>query len=285
MGENDQDMLAQIPEGLDFVELLWKQEDECEKLTDQLTPQIGVKAPQCLAQLGTVLSLLDRLSSCWWGCQSGDHLVEYLVGRAVGSARAVLRLLRFGFYDEALAIIRNIGEIANLLFLFRLDRTSLNQWQNLDVSKRKREFGPVGVRCKLEAIGAPVPINQERYSQLCEVASHVNPQTKPQAYNLLGKPWIGAVFQLEGVLVTLNEVSIAIAYVARISADLAGLHKENRDAVVAAANELANSIGGVTITGIQQLWDELRESLDFEGGASGVNCVQPKPAIHQCGTR
>ena len=48
------------------------------------------KAPRCLESLGTVLSLLDRASSCYWGCRGGDHVIEYFAGRVASSSRAAL---------------------------------------------------------------------------------------------------------------------------------------------------------------------------------------------------
>ena len=91
---------AAVPEGLSFLNLVWDQEDSCETETDSRIPNMGVKAPKCLEHIGTVLSLLDRMASCWWVCRGGDHLIEYLCGRVASNARAALRLLRFGFYDE-----------------------------------------------------------------------------------------------------------------------------------------------------------------------------------------
>ena len=63
-----------IPEGTDFLELMWAQEDECEAETDVWLAQAGVKAPKCFEALGTVLSLMDRLACCWWSCRGGKHL-------------------------------------------------------------------------------------------------------------------------------------------------------------------------------------------------------------------
>src|SRR5262245_13348972 len=113
--ENEHTKSLHCPEGLEFLKLASEQEDSCEKHSHTRLLQMGHKAPQCLENLGTVLSLLDRAASCFWGCHEGDHLIEYLAGRVAASARASLRLLYFGFYDESLSITRSIGEAANLL--------------------------------------------------------------------------------------------------------------------------------------------------------------------------
>jgi len=109
------------PEGSDFLKLVSQQEDACEARTASALPRLGKLAPACYRNLGTVLSLLDRAASCYWGCRGGDHVVEYIAGRSCSSARAARRLFEFGYYDESLSINRSIGEIANLLLLFNFD--------------------------------------------------------------------------------------------------------------------------------------------------------------------
>src|SRR2546421_338209 len=93
-------------------------ERRCAAETDLALRTAGQKAPRCSKELGTVLSLLDRLSTCSWGCRGGDHVPEYLLGRAVTNLRAAVQLLRLGYYDESLSLTRNAGEVANLLALF-----------------------------------------------------------------------------------------------------------------------------------------------------------------------
>ncbi len=193
-----------IPEGHEFLELIWSQEDDCEKDTDARFPEFGVKAPKCLNELGTVLSRLNRLASCWWGCRGGDHIEEYLVGRALTNARASLRLLKFGFYDESLTLTRNIGEVANLFYLFATKPDSCEQWRSLDSRSRQREFGPVAVRKKLEAAGKPIPIDQTLSKGLSEIGVHPTPDIKPEAHNPLGIPMV-AHLQEAGALLALNE--------------------------------------------------------------------------------
>ncbi len=246
-----------VPEGLEFLQLMWEQENDCERKTDEQLPEMGAKAPKCLIALGTALSLLDRLASCWWGCRGGDHRVEYLIGRSVSSARAAIRLLRFGFYDEALSLIRSVGEAANLLSLFSHDILLKDQWEALDDSARRSMFSPLKVRLKLEALSAPMPMDKETYRRLSEVSVHVTPNTKPQAHNPLGMPVIAAYFQEAGVLVTLNELSWAVAWVAASGANI--IQPPNKkEAFVQALDSLEESIGRVDIIEIEDYWAAVR---------------------------
>ena len=210
-----------------FLELAWEQEDKCQAETDDLIPNLGVKAPACLEQIGTVLSLLDRMASCWWDCRGDDHLVEYLCGRVVSNARATLRMLRFGFYDESLLLCRAIGETSNLLHLFALDKESLEHWRSSSRKKRMRDFGPARVRIRLETHTGPA-VSRERYQLLSERAAHVHPGTRPQSHNALGMPTAVPIIQPAGLLVCLNELALALSTATAFGAIVLDLEDDNK---------------------------------------------------------
>ena len=98
-----------VPLGGDFLRVVRDQEQRCGESFDKWLPEAGVKAPQTMDALGTALSFLDRIASCWWGCRKEAHIEERLVGKVASNARAALHLLRAGYYDEALGLVRQIG--------------------------------------------------------------------------------------------------------------------------------------------------------------------------------
>ena len=59
----------------------------------------------------------------------------------------------------------------------------------------------------IEDSGVPLPINQDRYSSLCNVGVHLNPSTTPQAHNPIGRPTLGSVPQEHGLVAALNELA------------------------------------------------------------------------------
>ena len=252
------------PEGSAFLRLVWDQEDMCEDETERRMPSLGKKAPDCLECLGTVLSLLDRLASCWWSCQGGDHVIEYIAARATASSRATLRLFRFGFYDEALMLTRSVGEVANLVFLFHQDRSKLERWRRASRSTRLAEFSPAKVRRAIEANGAAIPIGPERYRRLSDGISHTTPDTRPQDYNGFGMPFVGAVFQEAGAILVLNELALATAFAAAFLASLAALPTAPQRRIVSAAKQLAKSVGAVDITTLPGYWADLRRAPGFQ---------------------
>ncbi len=251
-----------VPIGMEFLTLTWDQENRCEAETDKWLPEAGVKAPKCLDALGTVLSLADRLASCWWGCRGGDHVEEYLVGRAVSNCRAALRLLRFGFYDEALSMIRSIGENANLLSLFLESKEYREDWRTATGSQRRREFSPVKARMKLAELRALTPMDEEKYRRLCEPFVHPSPQSLPQAHNVLGLPSLGGLFQEAGVLVVLNELAWMMTCITGFGGAGVG-PKGKKDIFLIAIEELEESIGRIDVGGINEYWDEVRQSVEF----------------------
>lgn len=243
-------MHGQAPEGHDFLRLIWKQEDAVELDTDKAVGRLGKKAPKALQAIGTVLSLMARMGSCWWGCRKGNHVIEYLCGRVTSTSRASLRLMRLGFYDESLSLSRSIGEVSNLLSLFHYDSPAFDQWMAMPEKERLREFGPVRVRIRLEQIGVPVPSGKERYGLLSQIAAHVNPGTKPQAHNLLGVPSTGAMFQEEGILVALNELAIALSCAALFGVLLLRCEPPVKKQILRSVKRLMEQIGGANITEI-----------------------------------
>ena len=243
-----------IPEGERFLEFVWAQEDECEAQTDSRIPSLGRKAPACLKHLGAVLSLLDRMASCWWMCHQGKHRIEYLCGRSASNARVVLRLLRFGFYDEALVLCRGLGEVANLMQLFVYDRKAFDEWENLSPQQIRREFTPVKVRLRLESLSMSPAIDEECYRLLSERAAHVHPGTRPQSYNILGVPFVGARIQDEGILVCLNELAVPLSLITAFGANVLKLDQATTKRIISCSRTLAEQIGGVTLSEIEDCY-------------------------------
>lgn len=253
-----------VPEGLEFLKLVQEQEYKCEQKTDEWLPNAGIKTPQCLENLGTVLSLLDRLVSCWWGCRGGDHSIEYLVGRTYNTSRASLKLLRDGFYDEALALIRNIGEAGNILLLFRIDINAFKEWSTMSDSARRSAFSPVKVRVKLESFDPQILlIDKSTYSQLSESAIHVTPHTVPQVYNSLGIPVTGGYFQEAGAIAVLNELASVMWGIALVSPYLLDLDEDRRAEFEQASLELSKSTG-IRLAEVQKHLNEIRDSHSFK---------------------
>jgi len=161
-------------------------------------------------------------------------------------------LLCGGYYDESFALTRNLGEAANLLFLFVFQPDLLTEWRIADEAWRKREFSPIKVRLKLEQLGQPIPIDETRYGGLCEVAVHLTPASTPQAHNPLGVPTLGSVPQDAGLLAALNEVAGAIGVCGAGLVQLLNCGDRSKGLRRAAIDMLSN-VGGVDLVRLRGL--------------------------------
>lgn len=234
---------ANVPEGTDFFRGVLRFTSRCETLTDEYlaseSPQGRISTHE---HLGTLLSLLDRASSCWWGCRRGDHAGEMLVGRCCSYGLCVFKLARSGFYDESVSLARTVGEITNLAVLFVTDPSALQDWQSVEERTRRAKYSPGAVRRALEARSFPVPVDQSRYQQLSGKAVHLPPTIPPQMYNAERHPKTGGCFQETGLCFALAEIGYPFSVLGPCAVELCGLSGENGAKVCRAADALSKSL-------------------------------------------
>lgn len=254
----------ELPEGSDFLHHVSDMEDECEQITDKWISTAGVQAPKCMDRLGSVLSLGDRVGSCFWHCPGGGyetHVVQYIAARSTSYGRAALRLLRFGFYDEALSLVRSLGEIANLLMLFELDAKAMEKWKLSDLSARNRHFRPAQIRDQITLLGGTIPMDSTKYAQLCELATHPVPELRPQLFNQHGAITVGGYFQEMGALVALNETAALESIIVFLSAKLCNVPVDQRRQIKRACLECVEAAGSVDLSNLPDL---LKKSITSE---------------------
>ena len=201
--------------GEKFIDLIFSADSEKEKITISL---IDKEKTSTYNSVGILLQMLYKLSVCAYGCRKGDHKIEYLTGRAYNTSLAALKLLRIGFYDESLGLIRSVAEIVNLLSLFRIDTEEYDNWVSSDEKERIRNFGPAAVRKKLETkTDLEIPISKEYYSKLCEVGVHVNPETRPSGYNIHDRAMVGGFVLEYAPIAILNDLQYVVFFSVLVS--------------------------------------------------------------------
>lgn len=242
--------------GWAILDVLRDQETDCELLSLTRIPKLGEKPPNCYICVGRCLALLDAFSSCVWQCSKSDHVLD---GRGVNCARASLRLAQMGFYDEALNVIRSVGEIANLLSLFNTRRDDFETWKKLDDKRRLSAYSPVKVRERLAELKTPIRVEDKRYSELCD-RTHVNPRTSPQSYNWLGVPFGAGYYQEAGLIVCLNELALSITFIIFSVAQLSHLDSSINKRLMIAGRELIGNTGRLAVDNIDAMWHELLSS-------------------------
>jgi hypothetical protein len=223
------------PEGSRFLDAV---SDFCQSAVLQSDAVLSHDLRRMRDTFGTVISLLDQASSCYWGCGGGDHAAEYLVGRCCGYAMGAYALTRSAFYDESLSLARTIGEMANICYLFAAIPTKLDEWRTLSDDVRRKTYSPVKVRLSLEEAKLPVPVDQHRYGQLCEKATHPSPRIPPGMYNQARHPRAAGEFQPVGLAVCLHEIAFPLMIVGTCTSELLGVQDNHRKRVDGAASSL-----------------------------------------------
>jgi hypothetical protein len=257
-----------FPIEYDFLELLDIAADEGSKKADKFFRESGERLPASVAGLGTILSQIYRVACCAWGCQGGDHQIEWLTGRVVNQAMSAYRLIRAGYYDESLVLTRGIGEIANLLWLFMSDPNALSDWKSASRRDRLNKFGPGGVRQLLrKLINIGPPIDEDRYRKLCEIGTHPVPAFAPGHFTGSGRPILGVLLQPVGVYVSITELAFAVAMCAVAIAKLSGIGKEQRDEIKSSAITLTRSLGAFTILNYPDLLDSALTASEYSTSA------------------
>lgn len=253
-------------EGIDYLGGTWKLEDHCELVTDAKLKSFGVKAPKVLPAMSVLLGYLDAVSSCFFGCRGGDHLIEQQVFRACNRARGAIRLMRLGFYDESLMLTRANAEAANLLILFVHDTSAIDAWKR----DEKWTGSPVKVRIALETKVKLLPANEARYKILSGMAAHTGAEYPPSAHNLIARPVAAGTIQDVGMLLSLNEAALQLVWISYAARYLIAVPGAVAEGIKNASIKLLAVTGGVTVDQYEEYWEKERkqliESLAAESG-------------------
>jgi len=157
--------------------------------------------------IGSALSLLSQLASCAWGCSGGTHLKENLIRRFANYCFATIRLNNLGFYNEALALIRSGGELANLIALFSSERGEFEEWSAITSSERWDKFKPEKIRAKLNEFSIPEIMSHETYSELCGISIHPSIEFALMSHQENGNVFIGSEFSRDAIISIYNELT------------------------------------------------------------------------------
>lgn len=234
---------SKIPSGLAHLEIL----ADLEAITYSKSKENLAEAVTDRQLIGTGLSALYQAATCHRKCHGGPHILESLCGRMYNLAVSAYALALRGLYDEALNLIRSIGEVSNLIALSVVDKQALTEWLSSDKKTRLKKFSPSGVRKALERQQPDLLLaNDDWYRRFCEQYTHITPQTKPNMHNAVGKCYAGGVYQPEGLMMTLGELATVLGSVSLI---VCGYFKLNDlfdeiSAILQTADDGSRNVGG-----------------------------------------
>ncbi|MGI4735828.1 MAG: hypothetical protein ACRYG7_11695 [Janthinobacterium lividum] len=207
-----------MPKGEDFIKWVFSKDSQKEEITSKIYMEDSdFQSNETYKVISEFFQVIYKVSTCGYGCKGGPHVIEYIAGRGYNLGLSSLKLIRIGFYDEALSLIRNISEIVNLFALFAINPVSLSEWYDMTEKERMREFSPFKVRQKLEETNLQTPVSKEYYSKLCEVGVHFNPSTKPQGKNHIDRALVGSIVFKEQAIAILNDLANNLCWLAIMS--------------------------------------------------------------------
>lgn len=253
--------------GAEILRRIGRFENRCQRETEKRLPRMGKNAPKCYEHLAQILAYADMIGSCTFGCPDKSsveaHAVPYLAARASSFGRASLRLAKMGFYDEALALVRSIGEMANLLALFVAVPKVVEEWKKSDTLYRVEKLSPGKIRKRLRELGREPIVDDKVYWKLCEVSTHPVPELRPQQFNHAGRPIVGGViFEAPGFLVVLNELAWPISFLTVFLAKICKVPEEKLKDIRESCIKCAASVGRINITTVREM---------LEGRLTGVS--------------
>ena len=198
-----------LPNGAAHLMLLMKMEKRVRVRTAQ---QFRLHYHE-LEMIGTSLNALYQAATCQRGCNHGGHVFERLCGRAYNIGQGAFELTMIGLYDEALSLLRGIGEISNLVAMSIADGSAIQQWMQSDKKTRMAKFSPAKIRGLLEKDASPFLIADKTwYSDLSEKYIHPTPELRPGYHN--GLDIVGGVFQETGFRNTIFEIACTLTALA-----------------------------------------------------------------------
>ena len=182
------------PAGREFLNALLEQEGRFEAtFWAWISSETSENGPDLLEALGIVLSFLDRIAACRWGCDDSEHNhpERHLATRAYSNARAAVRLLSGGYFAEAVTIFRSLGEAANLMYLLLESEEEREKFRNASESARQKHFGAGEVRRKLEGLGKGIYLNQRPYKALSRSVVHPSTASVSLSHHVSGTSTMG----------------------------------------------------------------------------------------------
>jgi uncharacterized protein YoxC len=153
-----------------------------------------------------------------------------------------------GLYEEALGQTRNTAEIANLLELFCLGKSNLEEWKKLSSKEQGKRFSPVKVRLAIEDCGEQPVVAEDLYSKLCEIGIHISLPSIYQSYEINRALIVGGHFSIQGLIIVLNTLAQIVAPCLVFAGVLVEASKENMRMLIEASQSLLNVKRDIDLT-------------------------------------
>lgn len=245
-----------MPKGKDFYRWVFSLDSKKEELTSDIyRSDSEFNSIDTFEAIPAFLETIYIVATCGYGCKGGPHVIEYITGRGYNLGISSIKLLRLGFYDESISLIRSISEIVNLFALFGIESESLSEWYHQTEKERIRNFSPAKVRTRLSSTELEPPISREYYSKMCEVGVHVNPATIPQGKNHIERALVGGFVVKEQAIAVLNDLANNLGWLVIMSLRNS-VDKDTFISETERLNPLYDKIGSLSLENIDEYLKE-----------------------------
>jgi hypothetical protein len=162
-------ILPMLPDNL---ERLFKQEEDI-RVQSILHVNAENDLKDHLAIVYESLKMIYDVTIPYVPVSEDEETVQFLGIRLFNATTCSLKLLLAGYYQNSVALQRDILETAFLLDYFSTDRTKIAEWKACNNEERYKKFKPSLVRAALDRRdGFTERKREEIYKMMCEYATH-----------------------------------------------------------------------------------------------------------------
>jgi hypothetical protein len=230
-------MNVPVPRGIDHFTMVYRGVAKAE--ADAIQEMVSRRP--VLTLIGTCLAALYEVATCNRKCFGDAHIFEALMGRSYNLGCSAFLLIDRAFYDEALNLVRSLGEISNLALLSTTGGDEIREWIHADRKTRLKKFSPAKVRERLIAAGYKdvMVADDSWYADFCELYTHPTPATAPNKHNGLNRGVVGGSFQASGLDRSLSPLADTLGILALLASRFAGIDEYHDEIKRLARNDSA----------------------------------------------
>jgi hypothetical protein len=160
--------------------------------------------------------------------------------------------------------LRALAELANLIELFVIDKTSLKEWLGLSAEEKWWRFRPKRVQERIAKTKNRPIVDKETYSKLCEIGVHVSPGSARLSHQFEGSVHVGGEFSAPAFLMILNELAIILSASLKVTGHFIHASADRISQLTEAGNALEQTATSwLRITNYEERMRESRTDKDL----------------------
>ena len=169
-----------------------------------------------LSTVEQAAKMLTAITQEYTSRDDDEGLVVHFSIRLVNVAFSAVKLALSGYYQQSMALSRDITETGFLVHYLTKVPSEMPIWRNATEKERKERFSPVKVRIALDRLDGSVDLNRAKvYAAASELGAHVS----PRGFNLLRSDnvvMVGPFFEADYLRLCVRELFMRLCPVTHI---------------------------------------------------------------------